>query len=341
LESPQFPRLGLNFRDRVGAAPVVLTREGESMNRIAGKSLLVSLLCLSSVTLGQERTPQNAEVIPSKDESVIRGNIEAFVKAFNAADPKAVGNLFVPEAQMVDEEGNTTQGREAIEKVFAGIVAEKPQPQMAVEIESIRFIGSALAVETGACRVTRKPGAAPDVDRYTAVHVKTRDGQWLMAFVRDTPGTELTNYERLKPLEWLIGDWIDESRESVVLTSYKWAPNKNYILGEIKVRMQGRDAMDVSQRIGWDPLTKRIKSWQFDTEGGHGESVWTAAGDHWVMKATGVRRDGTPASATNLITPTGKDSYTWRSTDRVVGTEMVAPTEVKIVRKPPEPGVAK
>jgi uncharacterized protein (TIGR02246 family) len=313
------------------------------MHRLVWHYLIVALLCGPAATFAQDRSSETRtpEVVPSRDESVIRANVEAFVKAFNAGDARAIGNLFVPEAQMVDEEGNTTQGREAIEKVFVGILAEKPQPQMAVEIESIRFIGSALAVESGVTKVTRAPAQAADVDRYTAVHIRSKDGRWLMGFVRDTPGTEMTNYERLKPLEWLVGEWIDEGRESVVLSSYKWGVNKNYILGEIKVRMRGRDAMDISQRIGWDPLTKRIKSWQFDTEGGHGESVWTPGGDHWVVKVTGVRRDGMPSSATNILTPTSKHSYTWRSTDHVVGTEMVPPTEVKIVRKPPEPGVAK
>jgi uncharacterized protein (TIGR02246 family) len=313
------------------------------MSGLARNCLFVSLFLSSSSALAQDQPqpPAKGEVIPSKDESVIRGNVAAFVKAYNAGDAKAVADLFVAEAQMIDDEGNMTQGRDAIEKVFAGILAEKPRPQMSVEIESVRFIGTALAIESGVSKVTHRPGEPPDVDHYTALHVKTRAGQWMMGFVRDTPGTDMTNYERLKPLEWLIGDWIDESHESVVLTSYKWAPNKNYILGDVKVRMRGRDAMDISQRIGWDPLTKRIKSWQFDTEGGHGESVWTSAGDHWVVKATGVRRDGMPSSATNLITPTSDHSYTWRSTDHVVGTELVPPTEVKIVRRPPEPGVAK
>jgi uncharacterized protein (TIGR02246 family) len=313
------------------------------MSGLARNCLFVSLFLTSSPALAQDQSQQQSktEVIPSKDESVVRGNIEAFVRAFNAGDAKAMSDLFAPNAQIVDDEGKTTLGREAIEKVFAAIIAEKPRPQMAVDIESIRFIGDALAIETGISKVTRAATEPADVDHYTAVHIKTRDGRWLMGFVRDTPGTELTNYERLKPLEWLIGDWIDEGRESIVLTSYTWAPNTNIILGENKVRMQGRDAMDISQRIGWDPLTKRIKSWQFDTEGGHGESVWTHAGDHWVTKVTGVRRDGVPSSSTNLITPTSKESYTWRSTDHVVGTQLVPSTEVKIVRKPPEPGVAR
>jgi uncharacterized protein (TIGR02246 family) len=310
---------------------------------IARNCLFLAVICFGSAATAQDRAqpPAQTSVVPSKDESIIRGNVEAFVKAFNTSDAHAIGEFFVPEAQMVDDEGNTTQGRDAIEKVFAGILAAKPRPQMTVDIESIRFIGTALAIEAGVSKVTHGPGEPPDVDRYTAVHIKTRAGQWLMGFVRDTPGTEMTNYERLKPLEWLVGDWIDESHESVVLTSYRWSPNKNYIMGDVKVRMRGRDAMDITQRIGWDPLTKRIKSWQFDTEGGHGESVWAFAGDHWLVKATGVRRDGVASSATNLITPTSKDSYTWRSTDHIVGTELVPPTEVKVVRRPPEPGLAK
>jgi hypothetical protein len=139
----------------------------------------------------------------------------------------------------------------------------------------------------------------------------------------------------------MIGDWIDESHESVVLTSCHWTASKNYILQEIKVRMRGRDAMDLSQRIGWDPLTKQIKSWVFDSEGGYGESIWTPDGDRWLVKATAVRRDGVTASATNVFTPTSDDSYTWRSVDRVLGHDVQPPLEIKVVRKPPEPTVSK
>jgi hypothetical protein len=110
-----------------------------------------------------------------------------------------------------------------------------------------------------------------------------------------------------------------------------------FLLQEFKLRMNGRDAMNVSQRIGWDPVTKAIHSWVFDSEGGYGESVWTRDDEGWIIKATGVRPDGTTASATNSLTPTGKDGYIWRSTDRIHGDEVQPPTEVKVVRKPPEP----
>ena len=95
--------------------------------------------------------------------------------------------------------------------------------------------------------------------------------------------------------------------------------------------------MRVSQRIGWDPVANCIRSWVFDSEGGFGQSVWTRDGDTWIIKATGVRPDGKTGSATNLLVRAGKDAYVWRSTDRIVGDEVRAPIEVKVVRKPPQP----
>jgi uncharacterized protein (TIGR02246 family) len=301
-------------------------------------------------------------------EAAIRANVNAFASAYNAGDAKAIAHLFTADAQMLDEDENTTQGREAIERDFAAIFARSPQTRIEVDVASIRFIGSALAIETGSTKVASKPGAAPEVSRYTVVHTKSKNGNWLMAFARDTPiagdasperttdsvdgatparearsfpqtgDAQPNSFERLKPLAWMIGDWIDEGNESIVLSSCKWSPDKNFILQHIEVRRQGSDALDLSQRIGWDPLTRRIKSWVFDSDGGYGESYWTQKGNHWLLRATGVRRDGTTSSATNIMTPTGKDSYTWRSTDRVVGTEKLPPIEVKVVRKPPEPG---
>jgi uncharacterized protein (TIGR02246 family) len=308
------------------------------MPRLFWNVALVIVVGSSSTLFGQDQEKFGAKPVSSnsKEEPTIRANVEAFVKAYNAHDAKAVGGLFSPEAQVIDEDGETTQGRDAIEKRVAGTFAESPKGRIKLDVESIRFIGSALAIETGKSTVTPSPGATPDISRYTAVHLKSSDGKWLIGFVRETEDTELTNHERLKPLEWLIGDWIDESPDSVVITSCKWSDNKNFLLSGINIRVQGSNAMHLTQRIGWDPLTKQIKSWLFDSEGGYGESFWTRTGDRWLVKATAVRRDGTTASMTNIYTPTGKDSYTWQTTDRVVAGEVLPPIEIKVVRKPPE-----
>ncbi|HET6329008.1 MAG TPA: SgcJ/EcaC family oxidoreductase [Planctomycetaceae bacterium] len=312
------------------------------MQRFLQNASLVLLIVLSSTLFAQDQEkPAKPASNDSKDESAIRANVEAFVKAYNAGDAKAVANLFASEAQTIDEEGETTQGREAIERKTAATFADAPQGRIQIDVGSIRMIGSALAIETGRAKVTSSPGKEPNVSRYSAVHVKSRSGKWLLAFVSETEESEITNAERLKPLEWLIGDWIDESPDSVVITSCKWSDNKNFLLSDINIRVQGSNAMHLTQRIGWDPLTKQIKSWLFDSEGGYGESFWTRDGDLWRVKATAVRRDGTTASMTNIYTPTGKDSYTWQTTDRVVAGEVLPPMEIKVVRKPPEAAQSK
>ncbi len=160
-----------------------------------------------------------------------------------------------------------------------------------------------------------------------------------MAMARDTAGEPPTNHERLEVLGWLVGEWVDDGGSSVVRTKCDWSSNGNFLIQEMTVQAEGRDVMQVSQRIGWDPLTKRIRSWVFDSEGGFGEGVWTRLENSWVIKSTGVRTDGTTASATSVIVPTGSDGYVWRVRDRIVGEKALPSLEVKVVRKPPTPAI--
>jgi uncharacterized protein (TIGR02246 family) len=269
-------------------------------------------------------------------EATIRANVAAFVRAYNMGDSKAVAALFMKDAFIMDKEGNTSQGREAIQKTFAGLFKEAPKRRIEVFVESIRFIGADMAVEIGSTKETLAPGEPPEEDDYTVLHVK-RDGKWLMALVREAEGMPPTSHEQLRPLAWLIGNWVDDGGSVVVNSSCRWSEDKHFLLQEFRMQVEGKEAMKVSQRIGWDPLSRHIRSWVFDSEGGFTENVWTQTADGWVIKSTGVRPDGTSASATNHLIPTGRDGYVWRSKDRVAGDEVLSPVEVKVVRKPPQP----
>ena len=87
----------------------------------------------------------------------------------------------------------------------------------------------------------------------------------------------------------MVGNWIDEGDESIVISSCKWSADKNFLLQNIEVRREGRDALTIHQRIGWDPVARRIRAWLFDSDGGYGESIWTQDGDHWQLTTTGVQ----------------------------------------------------
>jgi len=288
----------------------------------------------------QPGTTANNGTDRSADEEAIRANIQRFVDAYGAGDAAALAALFLPTGQIITVEGETFEGREAIEEAFRAVFAESPRVQMEVFVDSIRFLGEDLAVETGATREVRAPGEVPEYGRYTVLHVK-RDGTWLMAAARDSEGEPPTSHERLLPLAWLVGEWIDDSGSSAVHTSCRWSDDENYLLQDISLQIAGKNAMQVSQRIGWDPLTRSVRSWIFDSEGGFGEGVWTRVDDSWVIKSSGVRNDGTAVLATSVIVPAGNDGYVWRVHDRLVGNEILPSVEVKVIRKPPSPDVEK
>ncbi len=198
--------------------------------------------------------------------------------------------------------------------------------------------GLDTALEEGRTTITPAAGGSPEFTRYTAVHVK-RDGRWRQSAVHDELARDLTPHDRLKELEWMVGDWINESQDSVVLTTCKWADGGNFLVREFTVKMQGQPVLSGTQRIGWDPTRNQFKTWIFDTEGGFGDGYWTRIGDHWAIKAEGIRQDGQHASATSIITRLGKDRASWKSVDRTIeGAAVPGFDEFTIVRRPPEPG---
>ena len=272
-----------------------------------------------------------------QDEQAIRLAAAAFAKAYNAGDAHALAQLFAADGEVVSEEGQATGGRTAIEQVFAGIFKEHPQARMDLAIGSIRFIGPDLAVEDGMATVTHTPDEPAQRNPYSVTYAR-QDGKWLTASARDLPDDTPTPEEQLQQLQWMIGEWVDESPDALIATSYRWTDNQCYILSEFKVQVGGRPVMTGTQRIGWDPVAKKIRSWVFDSEGGFGEGIWTREGSHWIVKKTGVTRDGKVASATNIITRVSKDRMTWQQRDRIVGGEKTPDiAETPITRRPPTP----
>ncbi len=273
------------------------------------------------------------------DARALGALLESFTKAFNAGDAAAIAATFTSGALVVDEEGERTEGRAAIRDRFAASFKNSPGNTIAIEVSSLRFLGPETALEEGRATIApAKGGGAPEISGFTAVYVK-EDGHWLQAAVRDEPAGSLTVHDRLKELEWLVGQWVNESQDVVVFTTCKWADNGNFLLREFTVQTQGRPVMTGSQRIGWDPLKRQFKSWVFDSEGGFVEAYWTRNGNQWVVKAEGVDHDGEPASATNIITRLGKDRIGWQSANRTLGGAAVPGIdEFILVRKPPEIG---
>jgi uncharacterized protein (TIGR02246 family) len=276
----------------------------------------------------------------SADEAAIRKGAEAFVAAYNAHDAKTVSELFALKAEFTDEDGNLIKGRESIEKDFAKMFTENPNCTIAVEIDSIRLLTPNIAIEEGLVRGRPVPEEPANVSNYVAVHVKV-EGRWLTASVSDYEAEpeDLSANDNLQELAWMVGDWIDESPDSVVKSSCRWDDSGNYLLHDLVLQIAGGILSNGSMRIGSDPLTGQLKSWTFNADSGYSEGLWTRMGDEWSVKSRGVNATGEVTLSTNVYRFIDNDTMTWRSYDRVVGGEAVDDVPEYIVKRqapPPE-----
>jgi uncharacterized protein (TIGR02246 family) len=274
------------------------------------------------------------------DEAAIRTGNLAFAQAYAKGDAKAAAEHFTADAEYVDERGVVFEGRKAIEQSLDSFFAENPDCRLDVEIASIRFVGPGLAIEDGITRLTLATDEAVVESPYTAIHVKV-DGRWHAASIRDhAPKDRRQHRSHLKQLDWLLGDWIDEGDESLVTFSCDVSDKGNFLMRKFSIVVSGQEAMSGTQRIGWDPLTGKLRVWIFDSEGGYGEGLWHQGDGEWVLKLTGVTAEGEPTSSTSIYTLVNGHTMTWQTVDHeIAGVQLPDSEIITIVRQAPAPVV--
>jgi uncharacterized protein (TIGR02246 family) len=272
------------------------------------------------------------------DEQAIRAADEAFVREYNKGDAKALAAMFTADAEVVEADGARYQGRELIERSFTDTFAADKGARIKLDIGAIRFLTPDVAKEEGRSVVTPSQGS-PVSRFYTVLYVK-RDGRWLVANVHEEPDPVVRPHDRLKELEWMVGEWVDEGSDHLVRAVCRWSPDGNFLLRDFTVKRGGKAVMTVTQRVGWDAVAGEFRSWEFDSEGGFGEGRWSRDGDRWVVKETGVRPEGASASSTRVTVREGPDQVRWTLVDRVVAGAAVPGQETSVLtRVPPAPGL--
>jgi uncharacterized protein (TIGR02246 family) len=268
------------------------------------------------------------------DEKAIRATADAYTKAFNAGDSKAIAALWSSDGEHVDESGRMLKGREAIEKEFAAFFAEHHGLALEISVESIRFLSPDIAIENGTARAISPLGSPASSSRYTAVHAR-QDGKWLMVSSQESPQVPTSNYDYLREVEWLVGDWTVAAGENSLAMKCEWTADKNFLTRTYTTKEASRVTGSGMQVIGWDPTVGAIRSWHFNSEGGFGSDLWTREGKRWVIDATGVLRDGSQTEATNLLTQLDDGCFTWQSVRRsIAGARLPDTAELKICRTP-------
>jgi uncharacterized protein (TIGR02246 family) len=296
-------------------------KEESTMSRLPKYVSLVSgasaMLLLGTVAIGADQEKSEGR---TADEAAIRASAKEFAAAFAKGNAEAIAAMWTENGTLCDEQGQVFKGRKAIEDEYAALFKAEPKAKMEIAVQSIEFPAPNMAVEDGVARLISKQGAHPVATRYTAVH-SLQDGKWQIATVRESAIDLPSNYAALRDLEWLVGRWELRSGGTTVENRIKWVANKSFLEREYTVREGGVTTSSGMQIIGWDPQAEQIHSWSFDSAGGHGQGLWTAASDGWRIESRGMLPDGTPtASQDRLIrVPRENDVFGWQSTDRRVG----------------------
>jgi uncharacterized protein (TIGR02246 family) len=324
----------------LAAIGFILAEDSPTTNR--GKAAIEGPAFKSAVEYG--RTKDDAPDVDqrSPDEEAIRGTAETFARAYAKGDAKAAASHFTHDAEYIDEQGTRYEGRDAIERNFARFFADNKGLCFEIQIESIRFPDPSIAVEDGTSAIVNCDGEQRGRSRYLAVHLKT-GGKWLVAMVREQPPQgERRHRQELEQLEWLLGEWVDEADDSIVTFTCRPIDDGNFLVREFRVTVAGDEVISGSQRIGWDPLTGRLRAWTFDSQGGHFEGVWWRDGESWVLSSTGVTADGETASGTSVFTIVDPHTITWQAVDHEVeGIRKPDSETYTLVRMGPAPEVQK
>ncbi len=272
----------------------------------------------------------------SQVEAAVKETVQSYAEAFNKGDAEALAAHWSKDGDYITVSGEVFTGQDDLKSAFEVFFKDNEGIKIELEPVAIYAQGENEAIEEGFATTT-KPGEEPEVTRYFTSYVKEGE-DWKIARVKEIlPVGTSENSEKLKPLEWMIGDWVDEDESGKLETTCFWSPDGNFIVREFLASVGGQITFGGKQVIGWDPSSDTIRSWVFDTNGGFGEGTWSERDGSWFVKSTLVLNTGEKASSINILTPVDENSFTWQATSRDVGGEILPQTaKVTVVRKSEE-----
>jgi uncharacterized protein (TIGR02246 family) len=294
--------------------------------------------------------------------AAIKAAARGYQEALDRGDGKALAALWTPDGDIVDDEGRVLNGREAVRGITAAGTGS-PRPAVHIEETSLRLLSADAAIEDGTVTVTPPGATTPLTGWFSATWVR-HDGAWKLAGLRESRISAPQNATRLADLDWMVGDWTvvedHPDREPSagaaafaagggppIEVSVRWNATRTFLLRDMKISNasaaaaassdagDGLPSMHITQRIGWDPLSRQIVSWAFGSDGSHGEAVWTRDDDTWVARTMAVLPDGTQTSTLNIYSYDGANRCSWRSVPTHVGGEHAPHISMTMIRKPP------
>ncbi len=296
---------------------------------------MLALVAASAIAFGpQLRSPLSGQppvetAVHDADRQAIARAAETFASAFNSGDAKAVAAMWTENGESRDADGTTFVGRAAIAKGYADYFKANPDAKLEVLVRSIRFPAKDMAVEEGLLRHLPEPKGLPYTTSYVAVLAR-EGGSWRIALSSATAA----GHNRLEDLDWLAGEWTGKIKDATVTLSFVRHAQKPLLTASFTRTGPGQEKVAGNIRIAFDPETGQIRSWSFEDDGAHSQSLWVCDGKSWILDSRGVLADGTRTAERIVLQRVAPDIITWRSIDRAVGDRHLPDTPpTRLIRK--------
>ena len=310
--------------------------------------LLPALVCGggTSATHAQvpPRPPAGAAAARGAAGEEVLAASRAYKAALDRGDSAAVKSMWMADGDIVDDMGNVMRGHETADGLAPAAEGEI-RPDFRIDDVTVRLITETVAIEDGTVTVTPPGSTVAHHGRFSATWVRAGDG-WKLASLREWRTDPPESASGLEALAWLEGDWdvqVHGDRDDAkpvpkVEMRVRWNPSRTYLIRETRLSLpDGGDAKEVTQRIGWDPLTRQIRSWSFDGDGGRSEAVWTLEEGVWVSRTMSVLPDGSLTRSINHYLFDGADACTYQSLPVTPDDEHAHPTTMTMTRKTGRP----
>ena len=188
----------------------------------------------------------------------------------------------------------------------------------------LRLIARDVVIEDGTVDVVLPGMKSPIEGSFTAIWAR-RGAGWKLAGLRESERPVSVDGDMLEDLDWMVGDWtlaIDGADEKKAAASMemtvRWDAGHAFLIREARVAVASgdggpADVVEIHQRIGWDPLVKRIRSWSFSSDGSRSEATWVRDGTSWIATQSIVFPAGDQETAVSIYTYDGQNRCVWRT----------------------------
>lgn len=271
----------------------------------------------SAADTTKDSAPDQTASVDDAAKEAIRQQLAAYVEAFNRHDAAAIAEYWTTDGVSVNQNtGEKVEGRGPLEKEFARYFKEYPDVFLVGTVDDIRFLRPDVAMVDGKTSLTG--GAEGPIDASFSV-VLVNDEKWLIksSSERETPAPT-SSHEALGELAWMIGTWKDQSDAARVTTTIRWSSKQAFLIRSFHARFREGDTVEGTQVIGWDPLSKEIKTWTFNSDGSFGNGTITKSDGEWLVKLAQVGSDGSVSTAIQTIKPIDDNMMTVQTVARTV-----------------------